>query len=264
MTKDYSKQGTTLRQIMDHAYWGPQFREYAASRHADESILFLNELSAYKCEGQSRVQQEQFAAMLMDTYFTDSAPKWVNLASRTREALLNDFASSKYATVHDLFKEAMHEAFSDIKHSETFKTFCLGEEAQQFCNDADTLLLDDLVVMENFIKLVGFLHGDKEMIDLLRFCCSVAEFERLCETAGATPGSDKKLERMALRNKISATFVQPGSRLQLENLPQLYVDAILAGGHDHVFSDARIEALQIFCLHQEFMASCRGMSGMVQ
>lgn len=241
-TEDFSKLATTVRQVLHHPTMGKRFRDFASHLRADEGIRFLDDLAAVTAGGEfaSRTEEHRAAARLMEQYFVDSAPWSVNLTAQCRESLLEQYATGRYGSLSGLFEAAMYEVFSDLKSSDAFRTFCTGDEdAKVLSEDADTLLLDAWITPDRFHAASLAFQGDRESLNRLRFCCSVSEFERL---------PPKSVQRLAQGNKISATFCQSGARFQLEDIPRLYLDAILKGEYEQGLFDLRTECLQILSL----------------
>jgi hypothetical protein len=149
-----------LRQVLDNAELGQAFREYAAARHANEGIMFLDDLMASGPTAQG----------VMDTYFVDGAPRWVNLSDKVGKELADRFASGRYADMHGLFHAAQSEVFVDIKSGDTFRNFCLeNKSARLLSKDSDTLLLDQVVVPENFRELATVVLRDTALVNMVRF-----------------------------------------------------------------------------------------------
>lgn len=242
---DITKSGATLRQVMDHPTIGREFRDYAASRHAAEGLSFLDDYAESASELDFSVAEK-----LMAKYFLDTAPMSVNLADKVRASLFEAYKSKRmFSTIGKLFEEAMFEVFADLKKSDTFRQFCeQNEQAKVLFDDGDVVLLDRWVVPENFRKVVPTVLGDANLVNLVRFCCSVTEFERL---------APRSKERKLQGNKIKSTFVQLGSRFEVA-LPKLYTDAILGEERaDDVLMDARVECLQILSMERELINLCR-------
>lgn len=245
---DHTKNAATLRQVLHHSTLGLALREYAASCRADEGLRFLDEYAAVcRCSDASLVQQT--SAHFMLEYFSKTSPSSINLAAAVQLKLQDRFEGSLFRSVEDLFEEAALEVFSDFKQSDTFRRFCeTNHEAKLFCNDASTLLLDSFVVPENFHSAIKSVSGDSELVNLIRFCCSVAEFERL---------PVKSTARRAQGRKILSMFFYSGATFQLENMPAMYVDAMQREEFEFVLSDARVECLQLLSLDQALMEACR-------
>lgn len=248
-TNDYSKLATTVRQIMSHPALGARFREYASSKHADEGICFLDDLATATMDANYHHTMEEHAIKLMNTYFLEGAPRWVNLPASLRETLLEKFESRSFTSLSALFDDAMYEVFTDLKKSDTFRDFCTHDcDAKALSGDTDTLLLDAWVVPERFHLISPLFTKDKDTLSRIRFCCSVVEFERL---------PAKSVQRHAQGNKIAATFVQSGARFQLQSIPKLYEDAILQGQHEQCMMDLRMECLQILSMEYDLVTLAR-------
>lgn len=246
---DYTKSGATLRQILDHNTLGPQFRAFAAERHADEGLRFLDEFTLLQTSSESSTE---VAGKLIAEYFSDASPSSINLGNNTRDNLLERFHNGEYKTVGELFQTPMLDIFTDIKHGDAFRDFCkVNVEANAFYNDVNTLMLDTFIVPENFhlaTKSIFFDHSAAATVNLVRFCCSVAEFERL---------PARSATRKAQGRKIASLFFHSGARFQLDSVAAMYVDAIAREEFEHVLSDARMECLQALALNNVLLETCR-------
>ncbi|KAH9257032.1 hypothetical protein BASA81_004853 [Batrachochytrium salamandrivorans] len=245
---DFTKNAVTLRQILHHSTLGLELREYAAGCRADEGLRFLDEYASICRHNDINLVHEN-SAHFMREYFSITSPSSINLAAAVQQKLCDRFDSSQFRSVEDLFEDAALEVFSDFKQSDTFRKFCeTNQDAKLFCNDASTLLLDSFVVPENFHLAIKSVCNDPELVNLIRFCCSVAEFERL---------PIKSTARRAQGRKILSMFFFNGAAFQLENMPAMYVDAMQREEFDFVLTDARVECLQLLSLDQALMETCR-------
>ncbi|KAH9259167.1 hypothetical protein BASA81_002787 [Batrachochytrium salamandrivorans] len=242
--KDFSKQGTTVRQILEHPSLGPKFRDFAKSFHADEGIQFLDQLATSRGDDFKAIAKE-----LMERYFLDGAACWVNLPNTIHEELLTAYRDDTYSSVSQLFESAMYETFTDLKKSDTFRKFCFEDaDAKAFSNDADIMLLEQLICPEYFRTALQAVEDQEPLLaNLVRFCASVGEFERLVV-------NDK--ERKAKGQKISSTFVQSGAQFHI-NLPALYTLGVEGGNYDKVLPDAKIECLQTLSKCEALMMVAR-------
>lgn len=244
--KDFSKQGTTVRQILEHPSLGPKFRDFAKSFHADEGIQFLDQLASSSSQASDKAA---VAKELMERYFLDGAACWVNLPNTIHEELLTAYRDDSYPSVAHLFESAMYETFTDLKKSDTFRKFCFEDaEAKAFSNDSDITLLEQLICTEHFRSALQAVEDQEPALaNLVRFCASVGEFERLVV-------NDK--ERKAKGQKISSTFVQSGAQFYV-NLPALYTLGVENGNYEKVLPDAKIECLQTLSQCEALMTAAR-------
>lgn len=239
---------------MNHPSLGPRFRESAKARHADEGIQFLDDL--FKLNANDRSMES--ASCLLEKYFVDGAPLWVNLSAEVHADLFQRFkAGIMTTTVHGMFELAVLEVMLDLRRGDVFRSFCFtDEEAIEFADNASIYVLTMwLAQRQDFHAALITFAQDNEICNLLRFCVSAVEYEKLSERA--------VMERKAKGNAIASTFVQNGSRFQVTSLAKLYVDAILKGEYDSVLEDARVECLRELSKNSTVMEMARMCAGEV-
>jgi hypothetical protein len=223
--QDFSKIGTTVRQILYDPIVGPQFVEYAMKRHCAENVMFLSDV----------INGRLTATQLMDMYFSDKSVFEINLASATKAEIEHKFATNAYSSINNLFALAIGEVFADVKQSDLFRGFCASNaSAKIMMEDADTLLLIEWIQHRTLKEaLKCFEKVDHSMI---KFCCIVHELQHTFSSTA----------RKTLALKIVARFIQKGSPFEI-TLPQIYMDVFIGGTGFHIddLYDARI-----YCLHQ--------------
>lgn len=235
--------GMTVRLMLNHPTLGPKFRHYAKMHHADEGILFLDELFAVDLMETDRAVSSRF----LYKYFVDSATHWINLPADVHDDLLQRFSSSEDITVCALFDLAVLEVICDLKRGNVYRDFCMKDaEAKEFVHNAPVYVLDNwLSDRRNFQASLIALAHERSTCNIIRFCVSVAEYEKLpkCDVVG----------RKTKANKIASAFVHNGSMFQVSSLDKLYVNAITKDAYEYVFADARIECLRELTKNHDVM-----------
>jgi hypothetical protein len=248
---DFTKLGMSVRQILDHPSLGITFRQYAKARMADEGILFLDDFGK---EVLSTNNSHESAKRLLDLYFVDTATCAVHVSNNCRLELFDKFARKDFNSLPSLFQLATHEVFVDIKNSDTFRQFCVDNEmAKEFTGYGDTLLLDEWMVPARLKYVLNSLQNKPDLVNRIRFTCSVAEFE-------AAPANSQR--QHFLGDNIALKYIQPGAIFPVASfLPFVDVESIRKGFYEHVLPDSRLEVLQKLALDAQVMEACRKWFG---